>query len=902
MLAPAAEGGAWAGGPTTLLTPAQQREQRQRSVRFLMMFLLMLSLMDGEEAQRQQRRDAQLLRSRLSNESSIDMALYQARQRQDATIQAAARAHPRYSHLVHRNDDVDYHLEVEQWALQRPKKDEFLKPPEEDNKAGSKSIWHYPWNATGVYRGEWTRRNVSSTGPTLSTNQTRVVKPQEIEDEAIEWINGDEIGVVLLPDGVMLEMPNGTDIRNPRDKPPTFLRGASEHQRPANFRVPLEKEYGRVAFQFYARAVPAMHELSIIDGFVKLYDSNSLGYSTGRDVLLRVHGVLIHALGKISLTSAPSMGRSALIIPPTTSTTTVTTNRRLQDIVDEGNIEEIRDAVLTMYPPSDNTADRHSSIASIEPVQHRYLQKDAVNATSSENENNTTTLSDVVFRFPFVHDDSYNSIANIKTPADRSMPPREQLLEANVGDCEFALALNVREEEWTIFEWRKLMVRQIKELDKLHPDFVKPEGKTKKKTKRRPPEDQALVMTLNGTITSERCGFVADLNATAIRTDWEDTTGKAFNYSFCMVLTCLAQIALLLRQLLFTQSQSAATRVSLLCIGWQTVLDAMLCLVHIYQSLAIQPLFTAFASVAFFKLLIFCVIEMKYMAIIIQARNSSNGGGNNVDLLRRRIAMLHLRFYVALMGTLIVFFYTWENYKIIYILVLYSFWVPQIVYNVTTEAKGPLHHQYVYGMTLSRLVAPLYVFAVPNNFLKEIYPESSTNYLLCELLVLWVGMQAALLEAQRRYGARFFIPARFLPPKFDYNRPIPASLLPEDHTREDVATPSESVQKERVATPEIRTPLLSSESTNPRRGARNRMKGSRGVEAVPMTTETISEAPTRSALPSFECAICYNEIDIRNPSGYMLAPCDHLFHQDCLVRWMEVKMECPICRKDLPTL
>jgi len=482
------------------------------------------------------------------------------------------------------------------------------------------------------------------------------------------------------------------------------------------------------------------------------------------------------------------------------------------------------------------------------------------------------------------------------------MPPREQLLEDNAGDCEFVLSLSVKEEEWTIFEWRKLMVRQIKELDKLHPDFEKPDAKKKKKSKRRPPEDQALVMTLNGTITSVKCGFVADLNATAIRTDWEDTTGKAINYSFYMVLTCLAQIALLLRQLLFTQAQSAATRVSLLCIGWQTVLDAMLCLVHIYQSLAIQPLFTAFASVAFFKLLIFCVIEMKYMAIIIQARNSSSGGGNNVDILRRRIAMLHLRFYVALMGTLIVFFYAWENYKIIYVLVLYSFWLPQIVYNVITEAKGPLHHQYVYGISLSRLVAPLYVFAVPNNFLKEIYPESSTNYLLCELLVLWVGIQAALLEAQRRYGARFFIPARFLPPKFDYNRPIPASLLPKEHTEQDVATTSESLQKERASTPEIRTPLISRESTNPRRGARNRMKGSRGVEAVPMTTETISEAPTRKALPSFECAICYNEIDIRNPAGYMLAPCDHLFHQDCLVRWMEVKMECPICRKDLPTL
>jgi hypothetical protein len=34
----------------------------------------------------------------------------------------------------------------------------------------------------------------------------------------------------------------------------------------------------------------------------------------------------------------------------------------------------------------------------------------------------------------------------------------------------------------------------------------------------------------------------------------------------------------------------------------------------------------------------------------------------------------------------------------------------------------------------------------------------------------------------------------------------------------------------------------------------------------------------------------------------MLAPCDHLFHRDCLARWMDHKHECPTCRADLPSL
>jgi hypothetical protein len=52
---------------------------------------------------------------------------------------------------------------------------------------------------------------------------------------------------------------------------------------------------------------------------------------------------------------------------------------------------------------------------------------------------------------------------------------------------------------------------------------------------------------------------------------------------------------------------------------------------------------------------------------------------------------------------------------------------------------------------------------------------------MCKLPVICVGIQTAVLIAQGKYGAQFMIPvpARFLPPKFDYSRPIPPSMLPD---------------------------------------------------------------------------------------------------------------------------
>ena len=67
---------------------------------------------------------------------------------------------------------------------------------------------------------------------------------------------------------------------------------------------------------------------------------------------------------------------------------------------------------------------------------------------------------------------------------------------------------------------------------------------------------------------------------------------------------------------------------------------------------------------------------------------------------------------------------------------------------------------YMYGMSLSRTVAPMYVFAVQNNFLKEVNPDFPTEPRMVQLLILWVAFQAAILYAQSKFGTRFMIPQR----------------------------------------------------------------------------------------------------------------------------------------------
>ena len=109
--------------------------------------------------------------------------------------------------------------------------------------------------------------------------------------------------------------------------------------------------------------------------------------------------------------------------------------------------------------------------------------------------------------------------------------------------------------------------------------------------------EEALVMNLFGTTESQNCDFAMNLNATAFRTDWEQTKYKATIYSVYMMFATLAQIVVLLRRIIYAQSSMAATRVSLLCVlGWQTVLDAILCIEHIMLCLMVPPVSTAFCE------------------------------------------------------------------------------------------------------------------------------------------------------------------------------------------------------------------------------------------------------------------------------------------------------------------
>ncbi|KAF8054658.1 hypothetical protein N665_1321s0004 [Sinapis alba] len=311
------------------------------------------------------------------------------------------------------------------------------------------------------------------------------------------------------------------------------------------------------------------------------------------------------------------------------------------------------------------------------------------------------------------------------------------------------------------------------------------------------------------------------LNATSINV--EVYYNKAVNYTLMVTFVSFLQVLLLIRQMEHSNTQSGAAKVSIVMIGQQAIMDSYLCLLHLTAGILVESLFNAFATAAFFKFVVFSIFEMRYLLAIWKATRPSNSG-EGWETMRRELSFLYSRFYGILLGGILIM-YELHNYMRWIFLLMYSFWIPQIVANVVRDSRKPLHPYYILGMTVTRLSIPLYVFGCPKNFMRV---EASKAW--CIGLCAFIWFQAAVLLLQHYFGSRCFVPRKMLPEKYNYYRRL-------DH---DV----------------------------------NRSR---------------------------DCVICMATIDLRRRTNdCMVTPCEHLFHSGCLQRWMDIKMECPTCRRTLP--
>jgi E3 ubiquitin-protein ligase RNF115/126 len=70
----------------------------------------------------------------------------------------------------------------------------------------------------------------------------------------------------------------------------------------------------------------------------------------------------------------------------------------------------------------------------------------------------------------------------------------------------------------------------------------------------------------------------------------------------------------------------------------------------------------------------------------------------------------------------------------------------------------------------------------------------------------------------------------------------------------------------------------------------------KAIEALP--TMKVTEEMMKSEMNN-QCAVCKDEFEGGEEVKGM--PCKHVFHEDCIIPWLNMHNSCPVCRYELPT-
>lgn len=233
-----------------------------------------------------------------------------------------------------------------------------------------------------------------------------------------------------------------------------------------------------------------------------------------------------------------------------------------------------------------------------------------------------------------------------------------------------------------------------------------------------------------------------------------------------------------------------------------------------------------------------------------------------------------------------------------------SFWTPQIWRNIQRNSRRAFSWQFMVGQSALRILPVAYFYLYPNNM---VFSEPDWTAFL--VLAGWMWMQLWIFFFQDVLGPRFGMPKGWMPEAWDYH-----PVLREDNLESGGLPIGLAPSSSAPASPSLeRTRSLSLSSGEADRAVREKGSGPH--------TAADKGSSSSMRIRAIDCAICCEVLEVpvvkageqAEPAGggvagvlerrkYMVTPCRHIFHTPCLEGWLRFRLQCPICREELPPL
>lgn len=259
--------------------------------------------------------------------------------------------------------------------------------------------------------------------------------------------------------------------------------------------------------------------------------------------------------------------------------------------------------------------------------------------------------------------------------------------------------------------------------------------------------------------------------------------------------------------------------------------------------------------------------------------------------------------FVTFLGILTVASSSWwkpvrDAYLNTVVFLYLSFWVPQIFRNTKRNSRRAFAWQFMIGQSILRILPVAYCYLYPHNVLLV-----ATDWKAFCVLAGWLWVQLWVLAFQDVLGPRFGMPKGWMPEAWDYH-----PVLREDNL-------------EAGGLPIGLGPSNSTPSSPNLERARSLSLSSGEADRAVREKSAALGKGSRMRIRAIDCAICRDVLEVpvvkagqeADPAmigvagvlerrKYMVTPCRHIFHSACLEGWLRFRLQCPICREELPPL
>lgn len=209
--------------------------------------------------------------------------------------------------------------------------------------------------------------------------------------------------------------------------------------------------------------------------------------------------------------------------------------------------------------------------------------------------------------------------------------------------------------------------------------------------------------------------------------------------------------------------------------------------------------------------------------------------------------------------------------------VMNSLWAPQIYRNTLRGSRTSFTWEFILGQSFLRLVPFLYIELFPNPF------NHHSDMRLVVVILCWVAFQILMLHFQEEYGPRFFLSEKYLPQTYNYHPALQKSDLTLFHVDPNTVQGDVWVTDCAICMQKVELPLATSSEDESNEA--DVFEQANDLESGLLTPHSDSAR---------------HGMRLVKRKKYMVTPCHHVFHTNCLENWMMYKLQCPNCRSSIP--